>query len=363
MILPLASPTATPKREDGPESDGPELVDLHPAVADMERLVIEGLSRHPRQLPAWFLYDAEGSRLFERICEQPEYSLTRSETKLLQERAGEMAQALGQGIKKQPVLVEFGAGNLRKVGPLLETLQPAAYVALDISADHLAPACRALQSRHPDVPVLGICCDYAAIEHLPPHPLLEDRPRIGFYPGSSLGNFDPAQARLLLAHFAELLGPGSRLLIGIDQPREAARLEAAYDDAAGVSAAFAFNLLHRLNRELAGNFDPAAFRYEARWQPAASRIAMALVSLRNQKVDLAGRRWSFAAGEPLISEYSVKYTPEAFLALAAEAGWRPLGRWSDGGEELSLHLLVHTKLHELTQQCNHDHPTPQRSQP
>jgi dimethylhistidine N-methyltransferase len=344
MILPLASPTATPKREDGPESDGPELVDLHPAVADMERLVIEGLSRHPRQLPAWFLYDAEGSRLFERICEQPEYSLTRSETKLLQERAGEMAQALGQGINKQPVLVEFGAGNLRKVGPLLETLQPAAYVALDISADHLAPACRALQARHPAVPVLGICCDYANIDKLPPHPLLEDRPRIGFYPGSSLGNFDPAQARLLLAHFAELLGHGSRLLIGIDQPREAARLEAAYDDAAGVSAAFAFNLLRRLNRELAGNFDPAAFRYEARWEPAASRIAMALVSRRNQQVDLAGRSWSFAAGEPLISEYSVKYTPEAFLALAAEAGWRPLGRWSDGGNELSLHLLVHSKL-------------------
>jgi len=133
-------------------------------------------------------------------------------------------------------------------------------------------------------------------------------------------------------------------LIGIDQPREAARLEAAYDDAAGVSAAFAFNLLRRLNRELAGNFDPAAFRYEARWEPAASRIAMALVSRRNQQVDLAGRSWSFAAGEPLISEYSVKYTPEAFLALAAEAGWRPLGRWSDGGNELSLHLLVHSKL-------------------
>ena len=340
MILPLAGPTGKAKSAEGPVSDGPVLIDLHPAMADMEKLVIEGLSRHPRQLPAWFLYDAEGSQLFERICEQPEYSLTRNETKLLEQRAGEMAQALCQGIDKQPVLVEFGAGNLRKVGPLLKTLKPAAYVALDISADHLAPACQALQARHRDVPVLGICCDYANIDHLPPHPLLEDRPRVGFYPGSSLGNFDRPQARLLLAHFAELLGPGSRLLIGIDQPRAAARLEAAYDDAAGVSAAFAFNLLRRLNRELAGNFDPAGFRYQAHWEPSASRIAMALVSRRDQIVELAGRRWSFSAGEPLITEYSVKYTPEAFLALAAEAGWLPLGRWSDGDDDLSLHLLV-----------------------
>ena len=358
MTLPLADPTTSSLIE-----DGPELIDLHPAVADMERLVIEGLSRHPRQLPAWFLYDAEGSQLFDRICEQPEYSLTRNETKLLQERAGEMALALGQGINQQPVLVEFGAGNLRKVGPLLETLQPAAYVALDISADHLVPACRALQARHPDVPVLGVCCDYANIDHLPPHPLLEGRPRIGFYPGSSLGNFELPQARGLLAHFAELLGPGGRLLIGIDQPREAARLEAAYDDAAGVSSAFAFNLLRRLNRELAGNFDPAAFRYQAQWEPTSSRIAMALVSRQNQMVDLAGRRWSFAACEPLITEYSVKYTPEAFLALAAEAGWSPLGRWSDGAGDLSLHLLVHGKMHAHSQECNHANPTVQRGQP
>jgi dimethylhistidine N-methyltransferase len=306
----------------------------------MERLVIDGLSRQPRQLPAWFLYDAEGSQLFERICEQPEYSLTRNETKLLEQRAGEMAQALCQGIDKQPVLVEFGAGNLRKVGPLLKTLRPAAYVALDISADHLAPACRALQARHRDVPVLGICCDYANIDQLPPHPLLEDRPRVGFYPGSSLGNFDRPQARLLLTHFAELLGPDGRLLIGIDQPREAARLEAAYDDAAGVSAAFALNLLHRLNRDLAGDFNAEAFRYRARWEPGPSRIAMELVSLRPQTVTLAGASWSFAAGEPLVSEHSVKYSPAAFTALAERAGWRTAAAWSDPRDDLSVRVLV-----------------------
>ncbi|MCX5941477.1 MAG: L-histidine N(alpha)-methyltransferase [Cyanobium sp. LacPavin_0818_WC50_MAG_67_9] len=312
-----------------------DLIDLHPEPADIHQLVLEGMARHPRQLPAWLLYDAEGSRLFEAICEQPEYGLTRTETALLQATAPELAAALGAG-----VLVEFGAGNARKVGPLLEALRPPAYVALDISADHLGPACKELQTRHPEVPVLGICCDYTQLHHLPDHPLLGEQQRLGFYPGSSLGNFSPPEARELLRQFSQLLGPGARLLIGIDQPKTVARLEAAYDDAAGVSAAFARNLLVRLNRDLAGSFDPDAFAYTAQWQPEHSRIAMALVSRQAQIVQLAGQAWSFAAGEPLITEYSVKYAPEAFLSLAAGAGWRGAGRWSDPAGDLSLHLLV-----------------------
>ncbi|EDY38678.1 probable methyltransferase [Cyanobium sp. PCC 7001] len=311
------------------------LIDLHPQPADMVRLVTAGMERQPRQLPAWLLYDAEGSRLFEAICAQPEYSLTRVETSLLETRAAELAAALGAG-----VLVEFGAGNARKVGPLLEALRPPAYVPLDISADHLQAACEALQARHPRVPVLGICCDYSALGQLPAHPLLDGQRLLGFYPGSSLGNFSPEQAQTLLGQFRRLLGPGSALLIGIDQPKAPERLEAAYDDAAGVSAAFARNLLVRLNRDLGGTFVPEAFRYRARWEPAASRIAMALVSSRDQEVQLAGRRWQFRAGEELITEYSVKYSPEAFTALAAASGWRTARRWSDPADDLSLHLLV-----------------------
>lgn len=312
-----------------------DLIDLHPEPADIHQLVLEGMARQPRQLPAWLLYDAEGSRLFEAICEQPEYGLTRTETALLQSTAPALATALGAG-----VLVEFGAGNARKVGPLLEALRPPAYVALDISADHLGPACRELQTRHPAVPVLGICCDYTQLHQLPDHPLLAEQRRLGFYPGSSLGNFSPPEAQELLRQFSQLLGPGARLLIGIDQPKAVARLEAAYNDAAGVSAAFARNLLVRLNRDLAGTFDPEAFAYTAQWQPEHSRIAMALVSRQPQTVQLAGRAWSFAAGEPLITEYSVKYAPQAFLSLAAGAGWRGAGRWSDPAGDLSLHLLV-----------------------
>jgi dimethylhistidine N-methyltransferase len=322
-----------------PARAGFAFLDLHPPPADMERLVIEGMEHRPRQLPAWLLYDAEGSRLFEAICAQPEYTLTRTETALLEAEAGAIAAAVAADAGAAPVVVEFGAGNARKVGPLLEALRPAAYVALDISAAHLEPACRALHERHPAIPVLGICCDYTALERLPTHPLLVAGRRLGFYPGSSLGNFEPAAARHLLRQFARLLGPEGLLLIGIDQPKPVARLEAAYDDRAGWSAAFAANLLTRLNRDLGGNFDPSAFRYRARWETEHSRIAMALVSRREQVVELAGRRWSFAAGEPLITEYSVKYTAPEFLHLAAAAGWRPRARWSDPGENLSLHLL------------------------
>ena len=311
------------------------LIDLHPQPADMARLVIDGMARHPKQLPAWLLYDAEGSRLFEAICEQPEYGLTRTETALLEARAPELAAALGPG-----VVVEFGAGSARKVSPLLSALEPAAYVALDISADHLAPACRALQQRHPDLPVLGICCDYSRLEQLPEHPALAGHGRLGFYPGSSIGNFDPAGAQDLLRQFRRLLGPGSRLLIGIDQPKAVERLEAAYNDAAGWSEAFARNLLTRLNRDLDGDFQPDDFHYRAWWEAGQSRIAMALVSRRDLEVHLAGRSWPFAAGEPLITEYSHKYAPGAFLALAAEAGWLGAGRWSDAAGDFALHLLV-----------------------
>jgi L-histidine Nalpha-methyltransferase len=316
-----------------------DLLDLHPAPADMHRLVVEGLSRTPKQLPAWFLYDAEGSRLFDRICEQPEYSLTVTETALLEQQAEAIAAALGRG-----TLVEFGAGSARKVSPLLAALDRAAlkpaYVALDISAEHLQQACERLQQHHPTVPILGICCDYSELEALPEHPLLNGTAHLGFFPGSSLGNFTPVAAQRLLTQFRRLLGPGGKLLIGIDQPKPVQRLEAAYNDAAGFSAAFARNLLTRLNRDLSGSFQPERFRYEARWIAEARHIEMALVSSAAQTVTVAGRDWAFAGGERLITETSAKYAPAEFLALAAGAGWQGAARWSDPAQDLSLHLLV-----------------------
>ena len=310
-----------------------ELIDLHPPAADMRRLVEEGLQRSPKQLPAWFLYDAEGSRLFDQICDQPEYKLTRREVGVLTAQAESIAAALGPG-----VIVEFGAGSARKVGPLLEALQPAAYVALDISREHLQQATRSLQGLHPSVPMLGICCDHSQLQTLPAHALLTGHNRLGFFPGSSLGNFSRRDAVTLLQRFRALL-EGGPLLLGLDHPKPAAELEAAYDDAAGISAAFATNLLCRLNRDLKADFRPERFRYRARWQADHNRVEMALVSQQAQTITIAGRTWPFEAGEALVTEYSLKYSPAMAAELAAAAGWRLTQRWHDIDDSLSLLLL------------------------
>ena len=310
-----------------------ELIDLHPAPADLHRLVEAGLAQQPKQLPAWLLYDAEGSRLFAEICEQPEYTLTRTEITLLEQRAPEIASAVGEG-----VVVEFGIGNARKVDPLLTALRPPAFIALDISRTALEDSLSALAEGHQDTPMLGICCDHSTLDALPHHPRLQGERRIGFFPGSSLGNFQPQDAVSVLERFRRLLA-GGPLLLGLDQPRDPSLLEAAYNDAAGISAAFARNLLHRLNRELNGNVRPEQFHYRARWQPQQQRIEMALVSRCEQTLQLAQQSWAFAEGEALITEHSVKYSPEAAAELASRAGWRIRQRWHDPNDTLSLHWL------------------------
>ena len=218
-------------------------IDLHPAPTDLKHLVQEGLQRQPRQLPAWLLYDAEGSQLFAAICDQPEYSLTRTEIALLECHAADIANAVGSGI-----VMEFGIGSATKVDPLLKALQPTTFVALDISRSALEHSLAGLEAQHPATQMLGICCDHSQLQDLPTHPWLTGERRIGFFPGSSLGNFTPKEAVHLLQRFRQLLA-GGPLLLGLDQPRDPALLEAAYDDAAGVSRAFAFNLLKRLNRD------------------------------------------------------------------------------------------------------------------
>ena len=310
-----------------------ELLDLHPAPADLRRLVEEGLRSSPRQLPAWLLYDGEGSRLFAAICEQPEYSLTRTELALLDQHAKAMAAAVGNG-----VMVEFGIGHAPKVSPLLNAMEASSFVALDISRSALQEALEGLKADHPTVSMLGICCDHSQLDVLPAHPLLDGQPLVGFFPGSSLGNFRPDEAVELLRRFRHLLR-GGPLLLGLDQPRDPTLLEAAYDDAAGVSAAFARNLLTRLNRDLQGDIDPTSFSYRARWQPQASRIEMALVSRCDQTLQLAGRPWSFTSGDLWITEHSVKYSPTAAADLALRAGWRIEQRWHDAEDHLSMHLL------------------------
>lgn len=309
------------------------LLNLHPAPADLQRLVLDGLRRRPRQLPAWMLYDAEGSRLFAEICRQPEYTLTQREITLLEQNAPAIASATGPGL-----VVEFGIGNARKVDPLLTALGSSVFAALDISLSALDDALGGLAARHPSTAMVGICCDHTQLRQLPQHPALEGQPRIGFFPGSSLGNFTPKEAVQFLANARELLA-GGPLLLGLDQPRDPALMEAAYDDAAGVSAAFARNLLNRLNRDLNGDANLENFRYRASWQPQQHRIEMALVSKRDQTVHLAGESWFFGNGDTWITEHSVKYSPTAAAALTAQAGWQIADRWEDPHQQVSLHLL------------------------
>ena len=189
--------------------------------------------------------------------------------------------------------------------------------------------------------MLGICCDHSTLTTVPEHPLLRNQRRIGFFPGSSLGNFEQHDAVRVLRHFKQLL-KGGPLLLGLDQPKSKVRIEAAYNDAAGISAAFARNLLHRLNADLGANFDPQSFQYQARWQADQQRVQMALISSCDQVVRIADNRWTFKCDEPLITEYSLKYSPEKAVALAQEAGWRWVRRWHDPDDDLSLHLLEAT---------------------
>ena len=315
--------------------NGFELINLHPPQADVLATVHDGLRRHPRQLPAWLLYDQHGSALFDAITRQPEYSLTRVEQALLRQEAASMARALPTA----GLLMEFGAGSAEKVSPLLEAMKDPAYLAIDISAEHLRGAGERLQQRHPAIPMLGLCADYSQPLQLPLPPHLAQRPRVGFFPGSSLGNFCPEQAITFLSRLRQLLGPEGLLLIGIDQPRNRALLEAAYDDAAGISAAFAFNLLTRLQRDLGAELDSAGFAYQARWEEAHNRIAMALVAQGHQQLKVAGLESCFAPGDELITEYSYKFNPRDFLLLAAQSGWHGRARWSDADEHFSVHLL------------------------
>ena len=313
-------------------------IDLHPAPTDLKRVVQEGLQREPRQLPAWLLYDAEGSQLFAAICDQPEYSLTRTEIALLESHAADIASTLRSEVGSG-VVVEFGIGNAKKVDPLLRALQPKTFVALDISRSALEHSLTGLAVQHPTTQMLGICCDHSQLQDLPTHPWLTGERRIGFFPGSSLGNFTPKEAVLLLQQFRHLLA-GGPLLLGLDQPRDPALLEAAYDDAAGISKAFALNLLKRLNRDLQGNAEAKNFRYEAHWQADQQRIEMALVSRCAQTIQLADKAWSFQPNERWVTEHSVKYTPDAAADLAAQAGWKIQQRWHDDQGQMSLHLLV-----------------------
>ena len=312
------------------------LHDLHPAPDDLRGEVLSGLRRAPRTLPCKYFYDAVGSRLFDKICDLDEYYLTRAECAILQQDGAEIARAIGPGA----LLVELGSGSSTKTHIVLEALErPVGYVPIDISRDHLLAAARRISRTFAELPVHPVCADFSEGLSLPDG-VDGAAPRYVFFPGSTVGNFDAAGRHRVLEHVVGLYGDaGGGLLIGIDLIKDRDRLEAAYNDSAGVTAAFNLNLLDRVNRELDADFDVARFRHEAVFNPEKSRVEMYLVSEADQIARVEGHRFEFRRGDRICTEHSYKFSVEGFSEQAARVGLERRGLWTDPDDLFAVLLF------------------------
>lgn len=299
-------------------------------ASDFAEAVIDGLSRPRKTIPARYFYDVRGSELFEEITRLPEYYPTRTETGLLKHHAADLERLAGRA---RPI-VEFGAGSAVKTPLLLDATRATTYVPIDISGDFLAIAMKQLAAMRPDLTIVPIAGDFTRPMDLPQL----DGPLTGFFPGSTIGNFDHAAAVDLLRSFRRTLGRDSRLVIGIDTRKNSRLLEAAYDDAAGVTAEFNMNLLHRINRELNGTVPVEAFEHRAVWHDGYGRIEMHLVASEDMAFSAAGRRFAMRAGETIHTENSYKYTFEETRLMARVSGWEPLACWTDADALFGLHV-------------------------
>lgn len=327
-----------------------ELLDFAPAVADVRAEIIAGLSQPRKTLPCKLLYDDRGSKLFEQICQLPEYYPTRTELQIIRDHACEIAAAVGG----RCLLVEYGSGSSLKTRILLDHLRrPVGYVPIDISRGHLIHSSRALAASYPRLRVRPVCADYTAPFHLPAFDT--DGPRrparvVAFFPGSTIGNFEPQQARAFLKSLREVCGPDSGLLIGVDLKKDPAVLHAAYNDAAGITAAFNRNLIGRINREFGARLDTRAFAHRAFYNRAGGRVEMHLVSDRRQHLDLGFTETiAFAEGEIIHTENCYKYTIAGFHGLAIEAGFRPVHVWTDPLNWFSVHYLIASRTRRASQ--------------
>ena len=297
--------------------------------------VLCGLTASRKTLPPKLFYDEEGARLFERICTLDEYYLTRTELSILRQSVGEIAELVGP----RAALVEYGSGAGVKIRLLLDALShPAAYVPIDISHEQLARVSSELAGSYPGVAIRPLCADYTlplSVPHLPEH----DR-RLAFFPGSTIGNFHPAEAAAFLRRIRRTVGPGGMLLLGVDRRKDAATLNAAYDDREGVTAAFNLNVLRRINRELNADFDPSRFRHRAFFNETAGRVEMHLQATVAHDVEVGGTRISFARGETIWTESSYKYDRDQLATMAAAAGFEIDRLWTDAGDRFWVALLI-----------------------
>ncbi|MCW1382665.1 L-histidine N(alpha)-methyltransferase [Novosphingobium sp. KCTC 2891] len=307
-----------------PDADG-----IDPAF---RRDVVQGLSQPHKAIPARWFYDARGSQLFEAITVQPEYYPTRAETEILAGQGADFAELVGPG----RVVVEFGSGSSAKTPHLLSAIAPSAYVPIDISGDFLRQSAQALSRQFPALEVIPVEADFTHPVTLPD--AVRGRPMLGFFPGSTIGNLVPASAVDLLRSMRDTLGTGAQLLIGMDRIKDDHTLLAAYDDAAGVTAAFNMNLLERINRELDGDIPLSAFRHKVAWIDALARIEMHLEAQRDLAFHVAGRTFTMRAGETIHTENSHKYDARSAALLLLAGGWTPLDEWTDAAGRFSLVL-------------------------
>ena len=296
--------------------------------------VIDDLSQHPKRLSPKYFYDAAGSELFEQITLLPEYYPTRTELSILRDRGNEISAGIPDGA----ALVEFGAGATTKVRLLLRECAFGAYVPVDISGDFLKAQAAALRKDFSGLDVYPVTADFTAPFALPE--AIGAMPKVGFFPGSTLGNFEPHEACRFMRSARDILGHGAQMVIGVDLEKNERVLYEAYNDAAGVTARFNLNVLNRINRELGGNFDTSAFRHRAIYNREHHRIEMHLISRKAQSVRVLGRSFSFRAGESIHTENSYKYSLDRFSALARGAGWRVTESWTDKGRMFSVHALA-----------------------
>jgi dimethylhistidine N-methyltransferase len=310
--------------------------DRKPAKASFLEDVLAGLSSSPKTLPPKYFYDERGSRLFERICELPEYYPTRTELAMLKACGSEIAARVGP----DAAIVEYGSGSGRKTLILVEAVHPLAYIAVDIADEQLRCAVGTLAAAFPDVRMVALCADYTQRLDLPSLHGSAVKKRLVFFPGSTIGNFSIAEALDFLVNAREVAGRGGAMLVGVDLKKDVSVLHAAYNDAQGVTAAFNLNVLRRINEELGGKFDLETFEHRAFYNGAASRIEMHLVSTRAQTVMIGSHAIQFAAGETIHTENSHKYCVEEFRSLAREAGFHPEHCWVDSERLFSIHYLT-----------------------
>ena len=314
----------------------PALNDLEPSVDAFLAELLRGLSQRPKSIAAKFFYDEMGCQLFDEICSLDEYYLTRTEMRILREKVAEICALFGPGCR----LVEFGSGSNAKTQILLDHLHaPAAYVPVDIAREHLLRCSTRLAHVYPELCITPVCADFTAAFMLPEMPCPVRR-TVAFFPGSTIGNLEPAEIENFFRRISLLCGPDGGLLIGVDLKKDRLTLERAYNDARGVTARFNLNLLTRINRSFGAGIRPDKFQHQAFYNEEFSRIEMHLVSLVEQTIQLNGTTFSFEEGEHIVTEHSYKYSVDEFAKLAGRSGWAVKRFWTDAANLFSVYYLA-----------------------